>query len=36
LAQFCREHSELIPFESLSVEAQNWIRSLGYPGAGQK
>lgn len=36
LAQFCREHSELIPFESLSVEAQNWIRSLGYPGAGRK
>lgn len=36
LAQFCRVHSELIPFESLSVEAQNWIRSLGYPGAGHK
>lgn len=36
LAQFCREHSELIPFESLSVEAQNWIRSLGYPGTERK
>lgn len=36
LAQFCREHSELIPFESLTVEAQNWIRSLGYPKADRK
>ncbi|MEQ1886591.1 MAG: hypothetical protein ABL967_16120 [Bryobacteraceae bacterium] len=30
LAQFCREHSDMIPFESLTVEAQNWVRSLGY------
>lgn len=30
LAEFCRAHSELIPFESLTVEAQNWVRSLGY------
>ena len=30
LAQFCREHSDLIPFGSLTVEAQNWVRSLGY------
>ena len=30
LAQFCREHSDLIPFDSLTVEAQNWVRSLGY------
>lgn len=36
LAQFCREHSDLIPFESLSVEAQNWIRSLGYSKAARK
>ncbi|MCC6591030.1 MAG: hypothetical protein IT168_30375 [Bryobacterales bacterium] len=31
LAAFCREHSELIPFDSLTVEAQAWVRSLGYP-----
>jgi hypothetical protein len=36
LAQFCREHSELIPFESLTVEAQNWVRSIGYPKADHK
>jgi hypothetical protein len=36
LAQFCREQSELIPFESLTVEAQKWIRSLGYPKADRK
>lgn len=30
LARFCREHSDLIPFESPTVEAQNWVRSLGY------
>ncbi len=30
LAQFCRDHSALIPFDSLTVEAQIWIRSLGY------
>lgn len=33
LAQFCSEHSELIPFDSLTVEAQVWVRSLGHPGA---
>ena len=30
LARFCREHPDLIPFEQLTVEARNWVRSLGY------
>ena len=30
LARFCREHAELIPFENLAAEAQNWVCSLGY------
>ena len=35
LSRFCREHADLIPFERLTVEARNWVRSLGYrqPGA---
>ena len=28
LARFCREHGELIPFEYLTTEAQNWVRSM--------
>ena len=27
---FCRDHPESIPFDKLTSEAQNWVRSLGY------
>ncbi len=29
-ASFCRNHAESIPFDELTQEAQNWVRSLGY------
>ena len=30
LARFCREHGELIPFEHLTAEARNWVRSMSH------
>ena len=29
-ASFCRDHTECIPFDKMTLEAQNWVRSLGY------
>ena len=29
-ASFCRDHAECIPFDKMTLEAQNWVRSLGY------
>jgi hypothetical protein len=30
LCRLCRQHPELIPFDTLTAEAQTWVRSLGY------
>lgn len=34
LSKFLVDHTEKIPFESLSVDMQNWLREMGYPDRG--
>jgi hypothetical protein len=36
MSKFLAEHPEKIPFENLSVDMQNWLREMGYPGSGGK
>jgi hypothetical protein len=31
LSKFLVDHPEKIPFESLSLDMQNWLREMGYP-----
>jgi hypothetical protein len=31
VSKFLAEHPEKIPFESLGVDMQNWLREMGYP-----
>lgn len=31
VSKFLADHPEKIPFESLSVDMQNWLREMGYP-----
>jgi len=31
VSKFLTDHPEKIPFESLSVDMQNWLREMGYP-----
>ena len=34
VSKFLADHPEKIPFESLNVDMQNWLREMGYPGRG--
>jgi len=34
VSKFLADHPEKIPFESLNVDMQNWLREMGYPGCG--
>ena len=36
VSKFLADHPEKIPFESLSVEMQNWLREMGYPDSAGK
>jgi hypothetical protein len=36
VSKFLADHPEKIPFESLSVDMQNWLREMGYPACGGK
>jgi hypothetical protein len=36
LSKFLADHPEKIPFESLSVDMQNWLREMGYPDRGDE
>ena len=36
VSKFLADHPEKIPFESLSVDMQNWLREMGYPDRGAK
>ena len=33
LSSFLVDHADKIPFDSLSVDMQNWLREMGYSGA---
>jgi len=34
VSKFLADHPEKIPFESMSVDMQNWVREMGYPSCG--
>src|SRR5450432_892112 len=36
VSKFLADHPKKIPFESLSVDMQNWLREMGYPACGGK
>jgi len=36
VSNFLADHPEKIPFESLRVDMQNWLREMGYPSGGGK
>ena len=36
VSKFLADYPEKIPFESLSVDMQNWLREMGYPDCGEK
>jgi hypothetical protein len=36
VSKFLADHPSKIPFESLSVDMQNWLREMGYPSVGGK